>query len=173
MGNQLTGEIVSSICYSIAERPTADGILFRPGCASRCLGDICRPVKKIFCPPTHPIDFGMMWKRSERLPMTWGGPWTFVLKDLAILRRKRRKQCTWSNLRCAYSRQDCSGGASHGPRYLIEGIHELDYFARGRNKVGGVNQPILDYLVMEEDEGHTEGSRLVVNDNSAMLDVKK
>ena len=50
-------------------------------------------------------------------------------------------------------------------------IHELHYFARGRNKVGGVNQPILDYLVMEEDEGHAEGSLLVVNDNSAMLDV--
>ena len=54
---------------------------------------------------------------------------------------------------------------------MIESIHELHYFARGRNKVGGVNQPILDYLVMEENEGHAEGSLLVVNDNSAMLDV--
>ena len=34
---------------------------------------------------------------------------------------------------------NCSGGTSHGPRYLIDGIHELDYFARGRNKVGGAN----------------------------------
>ena len=50
-------------------------------------------------------------------------------------------------------------------------IHELYYFARGRNEVGGVNQPILVYLVMEENEGHVEGSLLVVNDNSAMLDV--
>ena len=50
-------------------------------------------------------------------------------------------------------------------------IHESYYFACGRNKVGGVNQPILDYLVMEEDEGHAERSLLVVNDNSAMLDV--
>ena len=50
-------------------------------------------------------------------------------------------------------------------------IHELYYFARGRNEVGGVNQPILVYLVMEENEGHAEGSLLVVNDNSAKLDV--
>ena len=57
------------------------------------------------------------------------------------------------------------------PGICCTAIHELDYFARGRNKVGGVNQPILDYLVMEEDEGHAEGSLLVVNDNSAMLDV--
>merc|ERR1711862_986619 len=105
---QLTGEIVSSIC-SFAERPTAAGILSGAFLASCPLDDIRRPVKKIFCPPTHPIDFGMMWKRSERLPMTWGGPWTFVLKVVAILRRKRRKQCTWLYLRCAYSRLDCSG----------------------------------------------------------------
>ena len=43
----MTGEIISSICYTIAERPISDGILFRPGCASRCLDDICRPVKKV------------------------------------------------------------------------------------------------------------------------------
>merc|ERR1711982_186333 len=79
MGIQLTGEIVSSIC-SIAERPTAAGILSGAFLASCPLDDIRRPVKKIFCSPTHPIDFGMMWKRSEGLPMTWGGPWTFVLK---------------------------------------------------------------------------------------------
>ena len=34
-------------------------------------------------------------------------------------------------------------------------IHELYYFARGRNKVGGANLPILDYLVMEKCEGQT------------------
>ena len=49
----MTGEIISSICYTIAERPTADGILFRPGCASRCLDDIRRPVKKIFLSCFH------------------------------------------------------------------------------------------------------------------------
>ena len=33
-----------------------------------------------FCPPAHPIFFGMKWKRSAGLPTTRGGPWTFVLK---------------------------------------------------------------------------------------------
>merc|ERR1711862_616734 len=45
---QLTGEIISSIC-SIAERPTAAGILSGAFFASCPLDDIRRPVKKIFC----------------------------------------------------------------------------------------------------------------------------
>jgi len=45
-------------------------------------------------------------------------------------------------------------------RALVTGIcrftiHELRYFARGRNEVGGANLPILGYLVMEKSEGQT------------------
>merc|ERR1711862_842221 len=112
----------------------------------------------------------------------WGGSWTFVLKVLDMLRRKRRKVscCVLVPFACCITpgvgsqgpetlvpplgggtlgpSRSCllssvpgrtygwpnrgwirSGGGSHGPRYLIEGIHELDYFARGRNKVGGAN----------------------------------
>ena len=43
-----------------------------------------------------------------------------------------------------------SGGASLGPRYLLVYIHELHYFARGRNEVGGANLPILVILVMDK-----------------------
>ena len=50
---------------------------------------------------------------------------------------------------------DRSRGASLGPGICWFTIHELYYFARGRNEVGGANLPILDYLVMEKNEGQT------------------
>merc|ERR1711862_947452 len=119
--------------------------------------------------------------RALALVEKMGGSLTFVLKVVAILRRKRRKVscCVLVPFACCINprgcslrpetlvpplgggrldphalaylavylvvptvclfKANCSGGASHGPRYLIEGIHELDYFARGRNKVGGAN----------------------------------
>ena len=152
--NQLTGEIISSICYTIAERPTADGILFRPGCASRCLDDICRPVKKIslsrlhkaigqwnalrLCSrrairPSHSFStFRSFYTPSNMLSSLWGRPEGGGLFGTSQWRQQTRRYT-----------QICPQQDMRGTRPALEAEVQGEVDRVRRRARGGSHRPLL------------------------------